>query len=180
MALFRLLFRTRALSSQQIAELETANTNAGNQALPIIARLLTAKHSAQYPNAVATQVNPTYATATLVFSSTGPANAQTVSICGTTFTAATSPSGANDFQRSDTAATAAANLATLLNTVSGANRPKVNASITASANGGATLTLTAKEPGVLANGLHVAAVGTFANVVITNFAGGSNGTETTI
>lgn len=130
-----------------------------------------------YRGSVRVRAGTVKATATLVFSSTGPADTQTVSICGTTFTAATTPSGANDFQRSDTPATAAAALVALINTVSAMDRPKVNASVVATLDS-ATITLTARDSGQQGNGLHVAAVGTFANVVITNFAGGSDGTQT--
>lgn len=179
MALLRLVVDATNFSAtdllREINAVSTDPVGTGNRLANLIRKL----SNAFGLNTMAISSGATRSTATLTISSTGPANAQTVQICGTTFTAATTPSGANDFQRSDTAATAAANLAALINTVDATNRPKVNASVTASANGG-VVTLTSKGVGAETLGLHVAAVGTFANTVISNFAGGSSGTTTSL
>lgn len=125
---------------------------------------------------VVSSVDVVNAAALLTITSTGPANGQQIEICGTTFTAATTPSGANDFQRSDTPATVAASIAALINTTDAVNRPRVNDSISASSTAGGVVVLSAKIAGKIGNGLNVRAVGTFANTAITNFASGSDGT----
>ena len=177
MSLTSILVDSTDLTAAYVASLVRTRVRDPRRTIRSLCTFLLSHASGVRRGSIRLRTGTVASTATLVASSTGPANGQTVQVCGTLFTAATTPSGANDFQRSDTPATAMANLAALLNTVDAVNRPKVNAAVTASVVG-ATLTLTARDPGLQSNGLHVAAVGTFANVAITNFAGGSDGEQT--
>ena len=113
------------------------------------------------------------ATATLTFTSTGPANDEAFTVCGTTFTAKTSGATGNQWNRSDTVATSAANLAAAINASATA---KVTGVVTASAALG-VVTFTANIPGKVGNGLEIA-VGTLANTALS--AGGFSGGDETL
>ena len=119
---------------------------------------------------VSVKVGAVQAAGSIVVSAGGSSNNQTMTICGVTFTAKTSGATGNQFNVSATAATQASNMATAIN--ASANLAGI---CTASAANG-TVTLTAVVPGVIGNGL-VAANVDLANVVITSFSAGSDGTE---
>ncbi len=110
------------------------------------------------------------AAGTVTFSSTGPANNETMTICGVTFTAKTSATLANEFTVSATPATVATNLAAAINASA-----SVAGMVTATSLLGA-VTITCVVPGTIGNGL-VVAVGTLANTVVVTPAGGLDGTE---
>lgn len=120
---------------------------------------------------------PVQATATLTFASTGPANNEAFTVCGTTFTAKTSGATGNQWNRSDTVATSAANLAAAINASATA---KVTGAVTASSALG-VVTFTANDPGTVGNGIEIA-VGTLANTTLSSggFTGGTNGTSTSL
>lgn len=115
------------------------------------------------------------ATATLTITSTGPADTQTFTLCGTTFTAKTTPAGTNHFQRSDTPATVAAAIAAIINASPTA---KVTGAVSATSLLG-VVTVLADDASSMGNGIQID-VGTLANTALSSggFSGGSNGTET--
>ena len=109
------------------------------------------------------------AAGTVTFASTGPTNTQTCTICGVTFTCVTSGATGNQFNRSDTPATVAANLASAINAAS-----SMAGIITATSALG-VVTLTAVVPGKIGNGLVMANV-SLSNTTISSFASGTDGT----
>lgn len=115
------------------------------------------------------------ASGTIVQTSTGAANGETFKLLGVTFTALTSGAtpGAAEWNRNNTVATSAANLAAAIN-----GYADFDGIITASASGG-TVTVTSVVPGVIGNGLFMEDVD-LANTTVTSFANGSDGTVTVI
>lgn len=116
------------------------------------------------------QVGAVQATGTIV--STGTAgNNETMKILNETLTAKTSGAVPADgeFDISATPATQAANIALAINSVAA-----LSGQVTAVAVEG-TVTVTAVVPGIVGNGLELADVN-LANVAVTGFSGGSDGT----
>jgi phage tail sheath gpL-like len=124
-------------------------------------------------SSLAFQVGAVQATGSIVQSSTGAANNQTLTICGVTFTAKTSGASGNEWNRNNTVATSAANLAAAINA-----SEDLTGIVTATADSG-TVTLTAVVPGLIGNGL-VAANVDCANTTVNSFADGEDGTAYTI
>lgn len=112
---------------------------------------------------LAFQVGATKAYATFTFSSTGPTNGQTCTICGVTFTAVTSDATGDQFNINATPATVAANLASAINAAASM------AGIVTASSSGAVTTLTAVVPGKMGNGLVCANVN-LSNTVVASFA----------
>jgi len=110
------------------------------------------------------------AAGTVTFSSTGPTDSQTMTICGVTFTAKTSGASGNEFNISATPATVATNLKTAINASTSL------AGIVTATSALGVVTITAVVPGTIGNGL-VVNVGTLSNTVVVTPAGGSDGTE---
>lgn len=119
---------------------------------------------------VTAKVGAISATATFTFTSTGPTNGQTASLLNTTLTAVTSNANPalGQFNISATPATVAASMVLAINAVLGT---KV---VATSALG--VVTVTAKIPGVMGNGLQISA-GTLSNTSAGAWANGSDGTE---
>lgn len=113
------------------------------------------------------------ATATLTVSTTGPTNAETMSLLGTTFTAVTSGATGNQFNISATASVVATNIANAINNSATA---VVTKNVSAAAVG-AVVTLTAKTPGTIGNFLDLTE--SLTNVALVAFAGGTDGTAYT-
>lgn len=130
-----------------------------------------------YRGTVITRVGAVKATATWTFASTGPAADETVTICGTTFTAKSSGATGDQWNRSDTVATSAANLAAAINASATA---KVTGAVIASSALG-VVTVTSLVPGTVGNGIEISA-GTAANTTLSSggFTGGTNGTSHTL
>ncbi len=175
MATFRIFGSVPRLDADAIARVMPTSVEDKRRSIRTISDFIRGFGGGARSGQLTLNVGLAAATATLTISSTGPANGQTVEICGVIFTAATTPATANEFQRSDNPLVVAQNLVAKVNAVSAENRGKVNDSVVASSANG-VVTLTAKTFGRIGNGLHVAAVGTFANTVIADFAGGSEGT----
>lgn len=114
-------------------------------------------------------VGAVQATSTITVSSTGSTAAQTINICGVTFTARASGATGNEFNVSTTPATQATNMAAAINASS-----NLTGICTASSLLG-VVTLTAAKPGVMGNGLVCLNVD-LSNVVVVDFANGTNGT----
>lgn len=112
------------------------------------------------------QVGATQATSTFTFTSTGPTNGQTCTICGVTFTAVTSDATGNQFNISATPATVAANLASAINAAT-----SMAGIVTATSLAG-VCTLTAVVPGLIGKGL-VAANVNLSNTSVASFAASS-------
>lgn len=112
------------------------------------------------------------ASGTLTITSTGPALGETFTVAGVTFEAVASSPTATQFIRSDTPATAAANIATAINA-----NATLSGIVTAAALAG-VVTITAVVPGVMGNGLVLSE--NAANTAAVSFAGGSNGTVSTL
>lgn len=124
----------------------------------------------QSTNSLLVSVGATAAAGTFTFSSTGPTNNQTCTICGITFTAKTSASSENEFTVSATPATVATNLKNAINASS-----DLEGIVTAESALG-VVTVTAVVPGLMGNGLVIDA-GTLSNTVVVTPAGGSDGTQ---
>lgn len=124
----------------------------------------------QQPALLDIQVGAVQASATLTVSAGGSSNGQIGTLLNANLTAMTS--GANpalgQFNISATAATQAASMVLAIEGVLGSQ-------VTVSRNG-AVITILAKVPGALGNGLQIAA-GNLANVAAGAFAGGSDGTS---
>ncbi len=115
------------------------------------------------------KVGAVQATGTITFTSTGPTNAQTMTLCGVTITAVTSATLKNQFTRSNTPSVDATNLAAAINA-----SPDLTGICTAVAALG-VVTVTAVVPGLIGNGLVTANVD-LSNTTIVSFANGSDGT----
>lgn len=118
---------------------------------------------------VTVKLGAVQAAGTLTITSTGPALTNTIIIAGVTFTAVASSPTAVQFIRSDTPATAAANIVTAINantTLSGVVRASSAAGV---------VTVTAVVPGKSGNGLVMSTAA--ANTVAVSFTGGSDGTS---
>lgn len=126
--------------------------------------------SGQYPAQLTIDQGSVAASGTITQTVTGAANGQTLTVAGVTFTAKTSGAGANEWNRSNTVATSATNLAAAINASTG-----LTGVVTASASLG-VVTVTAVIPGVESNGLVQANVDC-ANTTVVSFAGGSDGTQ---
>lgn len=126
----------------------------------------------QYPSTINVNVGAVKATGTIVSTGTA-ANNETATILGQTVTAKTSGAVLADgeFNISATPATQAASIAAMINAM-----PEFTGIITAEVTSGGTVTVTASTPGVIGNGLYMVDVN-LANVAITTFSGGSNGTS---
>lgn len=128
-----------------------------------------------------------YASGTITFASTGPANGESLSIGGIEYlfvtALSTGPTVPFEVVRSDTVATTAANLAAAINGVPGAGvsvGTTANPHVTATADG-AVVTVVADEPGLAGNAIEFADVdaanSTFdpsSDVLGGGSAGGSN------
>lgn len=121
--------------------------------------------------AFAINVGAVSAAGTIVFASTGPANTQTATLLGVTFTALTSGhvSGEATFDRSNTLTVALANLTAAINEYA----PFVGI-VTAAVTNATTLTITCSVPGTIGNKMLIVNVN-WANTTITNFANGLEG-----
>lgn len=104
-----------------------------------------------------------------------PTATETCSINGVTFTARASGAVANEFNIAGTAAGTATNLAAAIN--ASVTTGIINV-VSASANGG-VVTITAVEPGLEGNSLG-AISDSLTNATSTSWAGGSDGTRTTL
>jgi hypothetical protein len=104
--------------------------------------------------------------------STGAANGETLTVAGVTFTARTSGATGNEWNRSDTVATSATNLAAAINASTDTN-PYVIAEAAAG-----VVTVTVLEPGVLGN--LVTITESCSNTSRVTPVGGLNGTQYTI
>lgn len=116
------------------------------------------------------KVGAVQAAGTFTFSSTGPTNGQTCTICGLTFTAVTAASGVREFTRSNTPSVNATNLAAAINLASNGLT-----GICTAVAANAVVTVTAVVPGLIGNGLVMANVN-LSNTVVVSFTNGSDGT----
>jgi hypothetical protein len=114
-------------------------------------------------------VGAVQASGTITQTSTGAANGQTLTICGVTFTARTSGATGNEWNRNNTVATSATNLAAAINAST-----DLDGIVTAEALEG-VVTLTCVVPGLIGNGLVMANVDC-ANTTVASFDNGSDGT----
>lgn len=124
---------------------------------------------------LAIKVGAVQASGTITQTSTGAANAQTCTICGVTFTAVTSghAAGQASWNRSNTVATSATNLAQAIN-----DYVAFQGMVSATAALG-VVTVTAVVPGKIGNGLVMANVD-LANTTFSSFASGTDGTAYTL
>jgi len=104
--------------------------------------------------------------------STGAANGETLTVAAVTFTARTSGATGNEWNRSDTVATSATNLAAAINASTDTN-PYVSASASAG-----VVTVTVLEPGVLGNTITITE--SCSNTTRVTPVGGADGTSYTI
>lgn len=113
------------------------------------------------------------ASGTITQTSTGAANDQTLTIAGITFTAKTSGASGNEWNRNNTVATSATNLAAAINASA-----DLTGIVTATSALG-VVTVTAVVPGLIGNGLVMANVDC-SNTTVVSFASGTDGTAYTI
>jgi hypothetical protein len=128
---------------------------------------------AQLGASLAFKLGCVQAAGTLTVATGGSANNETCSICNITFTAKTSGATGNQFNISATAATQATSMAAAINASS-----DLTGKVTALAQNG-VVTITSVVPGLLGNGMQLSA-GTLANVTLSAFAGGTDGTAYSI
>lgn len=119
---------------------------------------------------VTAKVGAVSAAATFTVASTGSVAAQAGTLLNVTLTGRASAPATNEFVVSTTPSIQATNMAAAINAST-----SLNTKVTAVAVG-AVVTITSKIPGVMSNGLQIAA-GTLANVTAGAFASGSDGTE---
>lgn len=112
-------------------------------------------------------------TATITFTGAPTAN-DTFVLCGTTFTAKASGATTNEFNIGGTVTETATNVAAAINA---SNAATVTASVVATSSAG-VVTITALDPGAMGNGLRLTE--SLDNATRVDFAGGSNGTSTTL
>jgi len=117
-------------------------------------------------------VGAVQASGLLTVSAGGSSAAETCVILNVTFTARASAPAANEFVISATAATQAANMAAAINASA-----DLAGKVTATSLLG-VVTITAVSPGLAGNGLQLSEA--LANVALTAFASGVDGTETVI
>ncbi len=171
-------FNLIQIESDQSADSFKSNCNLsmlGLDALSNLSAYVAGIAGGQYPAQVTAKVGAVKASGTIV--STGSAaNNETATILGETVTAKTSGAVLADgeFNISATPATQAASIAAMINAM-----PEFVGIITAAVTSGGTVTVTASVPGVIGNGLKMADVN-LANVAITSFANGSDGTSYSI
>lgn len=172
-------FNLIQIESDQSADSFKSNCNLSMLGLDAVTNLATYVNGiagGQYPAQLTAKVGAVKATGTIVSSAGGSANNETATILGETVTAKTSGAVLADgeFNISATAATQAASIAAMINAM-----PEFVGIITAEVTSGGTVTVTASTPGVIGNGLKMADVN-LANVAITSFANGSDGTSYSI
>lgn len=122
---------------------------------------------------MAFKVGAVQAAGTLTVAAGGSVAAQACTILNVTFTGRAANPAANEFVVSATAATQAANMAAAIN--ASAN---LTGKVTATSNEG-VVTITSVVPGLMGNGLQLSA-GNLANVTLSAFAGGTDGTAYTL
>ncbi len=108
------------------------------------------------------------AVGTITQTSTGAANDETLTVCGVTFTAKTSGATGNQWNRNNTVATSATNLAAAINASA-----DTNIYVTATSALG-VVTVTMIQPGVLGNVPTITE--SCSNTSCVSFAGGTEGT----
>lgn len=106
------------------------------------------------------------ASGTITQTSTGAANGQTLTVAGVTFTARTSGATGNEWNRSNTVATSATNLAAAINASS-----SLTGIATAAAAAG-VVTVSAAQKGLMGNALVMANVDC-SNTTVVSFANGA-------
>ena len=102
-----------------------------------------------------------------------PTATETFVLCGRTFTARASGAVVNEFNIGGDVTTTAANIAAAINA---SDDPRVTGSVVATSLAG-VVTITAKVPGTLGNGLVLTE--SLSNATRVDFAGGTEGTSTT-
>jgi hypothetical protein len=168
-------FQTIIIETEQSADSFKSNCNLsmlGLDAVNNLAEYVVGVAGGQYPSSISVNVGAVKASGTIVSTGTA-ANNETATILGETVTAKTSGAVLADgeFNISATPATQAASIAAMINAM-----PEFVGIITAEVTSGGTVTVTASVPGVIGNGLKMADVN-LANVAITSFANGSDGTS---
>lgn len=169
-------FQTIIIETEQSADSFKSNCNLaplGLDAVNNLAEYIVGVAGGQYPSSIVANVGAVKATGTIVTSAGGSANNETMVLCGVTLTAKTAGAVPADgeFDISATAATQAANIAATINVME-----EFTGILSAEVTSGGTVTVTASIPGVIGNGLFMEDVD-LANVVVTTFSGGSNGTS---
>ena len=115
-------------------------------------------------------VGAVQATGSLTVATGGSVAAQACTILNVTFTGRAATPAANEFVVSATAATQAANMAAAINASA-----SLAGKVTASVPSGGTVLITSIVPGLMGNGLQLSA-GNLANVTLSAFANGTDGT----
>lgn len=147
-------------------------TNGRQESAISLANFVSALPAGVNPSLVSINVGAVQAVGTITQTSTGAANNETLTVAGVTFTAKTSGATGNQWNRSDTVATSATNLAAAINASA-----DVNIYVSATSLLG-VVTVTVTQPGVLGN--LVAITESCANTACVTPAGGSEGTLHTI
>lgn len=170
MSLQRLIINTGDLTAdgfKSVCDLDPGQLPAANNFLNYIGAVTGGNQSAL----LSFNVGAVQAYGTVTFASTGPADTQTGTLFGVTFTAVASghTTGAANFTRHNTPATVATNFATAVN-----EYVAFNGMVSAAAVDG-VVTVTAAVPGKIGNGLVMASVN-WANTTVVSLANGTDGT----
>lgn len=125
-----------------------------------------------YSATLAFKVGAVQASGTITQTSTGAANGETLVVAGITFTARTSGATGNEWNRNNTVATSATNLAAAINAST-----DLTGICTATSLLG-VVTITASVPGLMGNGLVITE--SCSNTTCVTFASGTDGTAYTL
>lgn len=179
MALVQLLITAPARNSTDLQNVLRPTTGAARQSVNRIMRLLTQLRAGRTQDStIKLRVAPDQATATLTFTDQ-PVADETFVLCGVTFTAkGGDAAGAAEWDLTSggtAAADAAGNAASVAALVNA--HPTVSAFVTAAAVLG-VVTFTVIEPGLAGNGFVLSE--SLTNATVVTFAGGTNGTQTSL
>lgn len=170
-SLARIVLSFTDISAADQANALRPTTNSRRQSIVRLANLL--HRMARGARTGSVELCTGVAKAVGTITSTGAAtDADTITVCGVVITAETGTVGNNEFAPSATPATQAANIAAAINT---STSTRLTGAVVATAAAG-VVTLTAKAPGAIGNGLSLAE--SMDNVTVVDFAGGSDGTRT--
>lgn len=174
MSAFQMLILESRHSGDDVANLILPHSSDVAATIQRTARYIAGYGNGAYRGEFLLRTAAVKATATLTFTGQ-PSDTQTFVLCGTTFTARASGASGNEF---NIGATVALTIANLVAAVNASATAKVTASVLAIATSATVATFQAIDPGAAGNGYVLTE--SLDNCTRVDFAGGSDGTETTL